>query len=130
MIWKVFTTERGFDDLFWDYWDNFGENGDNPRIAKEQGKRSSMGKLDSDATKDEREQLAAFASDEEYGKRAANKCLLRGSATACRLTDFLALAKFRREQRQARGKSQAEAETEDRRTTVKRQGWGTEPQDS
>ena len=25
VIWKVFTTERGFDDLFWTYWTDIGE---------------------------------------------------------------------------------------------------------
>jgi hypothetical protein len=36
--WKVFTTERGFDDLFWAYWNDIGEKWKNPKQAEEQGK--------------------------------------------------------------------------------------------
>jgi hypothetical protein len=94
---KVYRSERGFDELFSGYWTDFGANWRNPGKAKEQGKLR-LGKNSSVQmyTKEEREQMAALASDEDKWKTCGQQLLDSWKKGGVSPADFLALAKFRR----------------------------------
>src|SRR5262245_2671027 len=104
VIWKVFTTKRGFDDLFCAYWDDIGEKWRNPTTRKDHGM------LKTDAIKpdgtpqrvqmhseDERQALAALAGNENKWKESGQQVLASWKRYGVPPNDFIALAKFRSE---------------------------------
>jgi hypothetical protein len=74
--WTVYRSERGFDDLFWDYWRDCGE----------QWKDTDREKPPVPCTKEERETLAALARDKEAWEK-------RGKSRLA--ANFWGLARFR-----------------------------------
>ena len=98
--WKVYTTERGFDDLFVEYWRDIG--------AKWKANDHEVGTMVQDDTKgnrsrlnlyseDERKQLAILASDKDEWENQGQILLEGWKRDGMPPQDFLALAKFRRE---------------------------------
>jgi hypothetical protein len=95
--WKVYRTKKAFYELFQAYWNNFGDKWRSPRKAKEQSKLKFDGNSVQMYTKDEREQMAALASDEHKWKARGKQVFDTWEKDVVPLADFFALAKFRRE---------------------------------
>jgi len=84
--WKVYRSERGFDNLFWDYWDECGE----------QWKETDREKPPARCTEEERALLATLARDEEKWKKRGQSVLESWKKDGVPPNTFLALAKFRK----------------------------------
>jgi hypothetical protein len=97
MDWKVYKTEKGFDDLFWRYWHDIAEKWKNPKHAEEQGKLRFDGNSVQMYSKEERHHLAKLACDTDAWKESGKQLLADWKRNGVPPNDFLALAKFRRE---------------------------------
>ena len=75
VIWKVFTTERGFDDLFWAYWTDMGEKWKDPVQAEEHGKLRFDGHSVQMYSEEERQQLAKLACNADAWKQRGKRLL-------------------------------------------------------
>ena len=96
-IWKVFTTDRGFEDLFYAYWHNIGEKWKNPKQAEEQGKLRVDGNSVPMFSKQERQQVAKLARDADAWKQRGKQKLAEWKRGGVPANDFLALRRFRAE---------------------------------
>jgi len=83
--WRVYRSERSFDDLFWDYWRDCGE----------QWKDKDRKKPPAPCTKEEREKLAALACDKEAWKERGKAYLDSWKRDGVSVANFLDLARFR-----------------------------------
>jgi hypothetical protein len=128
VIWKMFTTKRGFDDLFWAYWHDIGQKWRNPTTRKDCGWLKT-GAIKPDGTPqrvqmysdDERQALAALAGDEDKWKVRGQQVLASWKRNGVPPNDFLALAKFRGERNKGRvGNLEKRAKLKHRRPTRNR----------
>ena len=83
--WTVYRSERGFDDLFWDYWRDCGE----------QWKDTNREKPPVPCTKEERETLAALARDKEAWRKRGKSRLASWKRDGVERANFWDLARFR-----------------------------------
>jgi hypothetical protein len=95
--WNVYRSERGFDDLFWAYWCDFGEKWKDPKQAEEQGKLRFDGHSVQMYSEEERQQLAQLARDADAWKQRGKQKLGEWKRDGIPPADFLALARFRSE---------------------------------
>ena len=83
--WRVYRSERSFDDLFWAYWRDCGE----------QWKDTDRKKPPAPCTKEEREKVAALARDKEAWKKRGKPYLDSWKRDGVPVAHFLGLARFR-----------------------------------
>jgi hypothetical protein len=118
VIWKVFTTERGFDDLFWAYWTDIGEQwrqwmkGEKPRTPWMKRDAVTFWKLASNKEK-------YSGGFEQLWKERGQSMLDSWKRDGVPANDFLALAKFRREHDKRAANLKPKQKRKNRRTTVK-----------
>lgn len=118
VIWKVFTTERGFDDLFWAYWTDIGEQwrqwmkGEKPRTPWMKRDAVTFWKLAYNKEK-------YSGGFEQLWKERGQSMLDSWKRDGVRAKDFLALAKFRREHDKRAANLKSKQKRKNRRTTVK-----------
>jgi len=95
--WRVYTTEKAFDNLFFAYWHDIGEKWKNPKQAEEQGKLRVDGNSIQMFSKQERQQLAKLARNADAWNQSGKQKLAEWKRDGVPANDFLALARFRTE---------------------------------
>ncbi|PYJ78990.1 MAG: hypothetical protein DME69_06485 [Verrucomicrobia bacterium] len=83
--WKVYRTERGFNDLFWDFWREVGEK----------WKDADRKKPPTGCTESERRDMVALARDADAWKKRGEQMLNSWKRDGVGPADFLSLARFR-----------------------------------
>jgi hypothetical protein len=97
VAWKVYTTEKAFDNLFWRYWNDLGEKWKDPKQAEEQGKLKFDGYSVQMYSEEEQERLAKLARDADAWKWRGKQKLGEWKHAGIPPVGFLALERFRRE---------------------------------
>jgi hypothetical protein len=98
--WKVYRSERGFDELFWKYWSDIGDRwkrGDQKIGTVLQSDTRRKSRRVNFHSKSERKELAKVARDADAWKELGKEVLSAWKQDAVPPADFSALAEFRRE---------------------------------
>jgi hypothetical protein len=98
--WKVYLSERTFDDLFWKYWHHIGERwkrGDQEIGTVRELETKGKPRKNNFYSESERKRLAARTRNTDAWKRRGKLLLNSWKRNGVPLADFLALARFRRE---------------------------------
>lgn len=97
--WKVYLSERGFDDLFWRYWSDIGEKwkgGDQEIGTVQELDTKGKPRRVNFYSESDRKELATLASDMDAWEKRGELLLDSWKRNGVPIADFSALAEFRK----------------------------------